>query len=271
MSLPTCNTCRRTGMSSSTLLQCSRQALGLLALLGVLTASRADPVWIGRFEAAETAIPAPWEVRSVTRRAPPTQYQLRSWDGVSAVEALADKSMAMLARPVSINLAETPVLCWRWRIEAPIAAADMRRKSGDDYAARMYVAFRLPARSLGAMTRFKLSVARSMFGTAVPDAALNYVWDNRQAVGTELPSSYTDRVQMLVLRSGSGDAGTWREERRDVRADFMRRFEQTDTEVAAAQVDFVAFGSDGDNTGSQAHAGFADLHFVPAGEPCAQK
>ena len=261
MNLPTCNTCRHTGTS--------RSVAALLGLLGVLTSSHADPVWIGRFDAAEGGLPVPWEVRSVTRRVPPTRYQLHAWDGVAAVEAQADGSMAMLARSVTINLAETPVLCWRWRVDAPIAAADMRRKSGDDYAARVYVAFRLPAGSLGAMNRLKLSLARGMFGTAVPDAALNYVWDNRQAVGTELPSSYTDRVQMLVLRTGSAEAGAWQTERRNVWDDFQRRFEQSsDADAAAAQVDFVAFGSDGDNTGSQAHAGFADLHFVAADEPC---
>jgi len=241
-----------------------RTGYGLLALL-LLSLSHAEPVWIGRFDVADTAIPLPWEVRSINRRVPPTQYQLRLWDDVPAVEALADRSMAMLARPVSINLAQTPVLCWRWRVDAPIAAADLRRKSGDDYAARMYVAFRLPAGALSTLTRLKLGVARRMFDNDVPDAALNYVWDNRQPVGTEQPSSYTDRVQMLVLRSGAQHSGGWRSERRNVLDDFTRLFKQ-----AAAEVDFVAFGSDGDNTGSKAHAGFADLHFVAAGEPCLQ-
>jgi hypothetical protein len=244
-----------------------------LAILLVLPVCQAEPVWIGRFEGAEGALPAPWEVRRANERVPPTRYQLRLWDEVQAVEALADRSMAMLARPVSINLVQTPVLCWRWRVDAPIAAADMRRKSGDDYAARMYIALRLPARDLSTLTRFKLKLARRMFDPAIPDAALNYVWDNRQPVGTEQASSYTDRVQMLVLRSGAVDSGSWRSERRNVMDDFLRLFRPGAPEAgpeAAPQVDFVAFGSDGDNTGSQAHAGFADLHFVAAEEPCVQ-
>jgi hypothetical protein len=131
----------------------------------------------------------------------------------------------------------------------------------------MYVAFRLPAGALTTLTRFKLALARRMVDSAVPDAALNYVWDNRQPIGTERPSSYTDRVQMLVLRSGDGDSGSWRAERRNVLEDFTRLFRPAASDVA--QIDFVAFGSDGDNTGSEAHAGFADLHFVAGAEACA--
>jgi hypothetical protein len=245
----------------------------LLTLLLVSTLGRAEPpgtdpvgqapVWIGRFDTGQSDIPAPWEVRSVTRRVPPTQYQLRLWDGVAAVEALADHSMAMLARPVAVDLARTPVLCWRWRVDATIATADMRSKGGDDYAARVYVAFRLPASAMGAATRFKLGLARRLFDSAVPDAALNYVWDNRQPVGTEMASAYTDRVQMLVLQSGDHDSGQWRSERRNVLGDFTRRFG-----AVQPTVDFIAFGADADNTGSRAHAGFADLHFVGPDAPC---
>ena len=252
------------------------QAGWSLSALLALQFSYAEPVWIGRFEGTETAIPPPWEVRSVARGVPQTQYRLRVWDDVPSVEALADHSMAMLARPVSVNLLQTPVLCWRWRVDAPVAAADMLRKSGDDYAARMYVAFRLPKQELSALTRFKLGAVRRMVDSRVPDAALNYVWDNRQPVGTERPSSYTDRVQMLVLRSGGADSGGWRNERRNILEDFTRSFRSAAAENAAAlqavapTVDFVAFGSDSDNTASTAHAGFADLHFVAPDESCSQ-
>jgi hypothetical protein len=188
---------------------------------------------------------------------------MRLWDGVAAVEALADRSMAMLARPVSVDLAQTPVLCWQWRVDAAIAAADMRRKSGDDYAARVYVGFGLPTTAMSAVTRLKLAMARRLFDSAAPDAALNYVWDNRQPVGTERPSAYTDRVQMLVLQSGDEHSGRWQQQRRNVLEDFTRRFGTAQPAIA-----FIAFGSDADNTASRAHAGFADLHFVASDAPC---
>ncbi len=249
-----------------------RSICATLVLLWMLPCA-SEPLWIGRFEAGATEIPAPWEVRSINAKTQPTRYQMRLWDDVPAVEAVANHSMAMLARPVSVDLTRSPVLCWRWRVDAAVAAADIRRKSGDDYAARIYVGFRLAAGSLSTFTRLKLRMARTVFGTAVPDAALSYVWDNQQPVGTELPSSYTDRVQMLVLRSGEQDSGSWRSERRNILEDFVRRFGVATPAVALRgsdppQVEFVAFGSDTDNTGSTAHAGFADLHFVAPAEPC---
>lgn len=231
-------------------------------MLALLAAAQA-PLWIGRFPSDGT-IPAPWRVVEVGGKAPPTRYRTASVDGVSAIEATADASMALLARPVAVDLASTPVLCWRWRIDAPVAAADMRRKSGDDYAARVYVAFDIPDASLGAGTRFKLRLARGLFGADVPDAALNYVWDNHNSVGTALRSPYTDRAQLIVAETGAGAAGRWVSERADVAADFTKAFGG----VPGRPIQ-VAIASDTDNTRSRARAAFADLYFVGAGQPCA--
>ena len=97
----------------------------------------------------------------------------------------------------------------------------------------------------------------------MPDAALNYVWDNRQPVGTSMPNAYTDRTRMIVLRSGTGDAGGWVIERRDVADDFKRAFGEV-----PAQLSGIALASDTDNTGERARAGFAEFRFVSQDEPC---
>jgi hypothetical protein len=54
---------------------------------------------------------------------------------------------------------------------------------------------------LGFATRTKLALARALRGDQVPDAAINYVWDNRSPVGTMLPNAYTERAMMWVLRN----------------------------------------------------------------------
>jgi len=93
-----------------------KQVLVLAALSLALPATGAEPVWVGRFP-AEGAIPSPWQIEQMNKNIPPTVYRLREWGDMHAVEAHAVKSMALLARPVDINLAKTPVLCWRWRIQ----------------------------------------------------------------------------------------------------------------------------------------------------------
>lgn len=59
----------------------------------------------------------------------------------------------------------------------------MARKDGDDYAARVYVAFDLPDDALSWQTQIQLGLARQLYGDQVPDATINYVWDNRYPVG----------------------------------------------------------------------------------------
>jgi hypothetical protein len=220
------------------------------------------PLWIGRFAQAGEP-PAPWRlVKHVG--ATPTSYRVARVAGRPAVEATVDSSMAMMARPVTVNLAETPILCWRWLIAAPVAKADMSKRSGDDYAARVYVAFDMPADSLDAGTKFKLRVARSMFGNTVPDAAVTYIWDNRHAVGTKRKSSYTSRSQLIVAETGAGRAGAWVEERANVAVDFANAFGGKPGHPI-----FVAVAADGDNTRSKGRAAFTDLHFVARDKPCA--
>jgi hypothetical protein len=239
------------------------QITGLLLLLLLSPRAGAESVWVGRFAADESAIPAPWRVEQIDSRVPPTRYSLRHWDGVQAVEARAHKSMALLVRPLRIELEKTPILCWQWRIDAPLQTADMSRKSGDDYAARVYLTFSIAPAQLSLATRAKLTLARSLYGDQVPDAALNYVWDNRHPVGTLQDNTYSDRARMLVVRSGGARAGHWVSERRNVLEDFQRAFGPLDQQLQA-----LVLASDTDNTGEDAHAGFADFRFVARPAEC---
>lgn len=196
----------------------------------------------------------------MSRRVRATAYRVVD----HAVEASADNSMALLARPIAVDLAATPILCWRWRIDAPVANADMSKRSGDDYAARVYVAIDMPPSAMSAGTRRKLAFARTLFGREVPDAALNYVWDNRHPLGTRQKSVYTSRAELIVAETGRANAGRWVAERADVAADFARAFGgKPGTPIQ------LALATDTDNTHGKARALFADLHFVGRDERCA--
>lgn len=218
---------------------------------------------VGIFAEEAQSPPAPWQVVQFETDIPKTHYRISRWENVMAIEATAQASMALLARPLNVDLTKTPVLCWHWRVDAPLRSADMARKSGDDYAARVYVAFDLPDSAMSWTLRLKLKLARQLFGNQVPDAAINYVWDNRYPVGTERPNIYTDRAHMRVLQSGTVNSGHWVVERRNVLEDAEQAFGEL-----AFKAKLLAVASDTDNTGEQAHAGFADLYFVPASEAC---
>ncbi|HET9396119.1 MAG TPA: DUF3047 domain-containing protein [Nitrospiraceae bacterium] len=230
-------------------------------LLAILLGNSAGPLWVGKFSGSG-GIPQPWRVINY-KNGKPTVYRQARIDGRPAIEARFDGSMAYLARPIVVDLAKTPVMCWYWWVEAPVSKGDLTTKSGDDYAARIYVMFDMPKSALDRATRLRLGMARRLSGQDLPDAALTYVWDNRHAVGTARKSAYTDRSQIIVAETGASRAGQWVAERANVAAHFRSAFAGkpgTPTRLAVA--------ADGDNTRSRGRAAFADIHFVPASGPC---
>lgn len=231
------------------------------SVLLVALATTTTPTWVGRFSNSGEP-PAPWRLVKVPNKNP-TNYRVAVVAGRPAMEAVVDRSMSLMMRPISVDLAKTPVLCWRWFVDAPVKGADMTRRSGDDYAARLYVAFDVQDSALSGSTKLKLRMARSLFGKTIPDAAVVYVWDNRHAVGTARKSSYTDRSQLMVAETGASRAGTWVSERADLAADFAKAFPKQPGKPTQ-----IAVAADGDNTKSKGRAAFADIHFVERGEPC---
>lgn len=239
----------------------SRSGAALSLLLGLVvlpSVAQPQPAGTGKIDTA----PHRWQEVRLRKELTPNRFNHRVWDGVDAIEVHSNASMSLMARPLSVDLETTPVLCWRWRVDAALPTADMTQRQGDDYAARVYVSFRLPDSAMGFGLRTKLALARAIWGADLPDAAINYVWDNRHPIGTEQPNVYTDQAIMVVQRSGNAQAGRWVQERRNVRDDVSRLFS---TEAQAVQ---LAVTADTDNTRLSAHAGFADFHFVGADAGC---
>lgn len=240
-----------------------RHLVLLVGSIFSLQTQASNEVRLDHFTKESVDVPSPWQVVQLDSKVLPTRYSVTRWDDVLAIEATAEHSMALLARPVEVDLNRTPVLCWRWRVDAPLVKADMTTKEGDDYAARVYVSFAMPASALSFMTRVKLKLARSIYGDAVPDAAINYVWDNRYPVGTRKPNAYTDRTRMIVAESGVANAGKWVVARHDVRQDMITEFGSEQAQLVQLSV-----ASDTDNTGENAHAGFADFKFIEKESTC---
>lgn len=239
-------------------------ALNLIGItIGQSAAGFAAPIRLAEFPLAEGPVPAPWQAVRLGSQLKPTDYRLTREEGIVGIEARAHASMSLMGRPLSADLSRTPILCWRWRIDAPLQGADLATKAGDDYAARVYVALRMPPQSLSLGVRAQLRLARALYGESVPDAALNYVWDNRYPVGTVRPNAYTARTHMWVVNTGPALARRWVTVRRDLTADIARSFPNS-----GAQPVLLAVATDTDNTGEQARAVFADFTLVARDQAC---
>jgi hypothetical protein len=203
-----------------------------------------------------------WQVLKPAPKAKDTHYSLVQDENKIVLKAEAESSMSGLSYPIHVDLRKYPKIRWRWKIEHPLKNADMTQKKGDDYAARVYVLFDYPADKLSFSTRAKLRLGEAIYGQKIPTAALNYVWDNRQPVGTRQANTYTDRARMIVVESGAARSGQWITETRDLAADFRAAFGEEAPNVVA-----VALATDTDNTGETATAWYGDMEFLPADKP----
>lgn len=211
---------------------------------------------------SDNTLPSPWRVFTLPKIARHTTYEVVDIDGRRAVKASADGSYANVLHPLDLDATSTPILRWTWRVDQFPAGSDLSVKSGDDLALKVCVLFDLPLDRLSFSDRLKIEIGRRLFRLDLPAATLCYVWDRTLAPGTWLPNVYTDRVRMLVLRSGAvGQRGTWFEERRDLRTDFAHAF-GAEAEGGMPRVTAVAFATDADNTGSRALAYLGDISFA---------
>ncbi len=186
----------------------------------------------------------------------PNQFSLVA-DGQSTVlRVISHDSAGSVGLNLDVDPKQAPMLGWRWKIDRTIQSADTSTKSGDDYAARLYVFFDVPLESLSFIERSKIRLARLLSGADVPTAALCYVWDNRAPVGTRHWSPYTNRVHIVTLQSGASNVNQWIDEKHDVAADFRAAFG-----IAAPKIIGVAAGNDTDQTHESATVWFGDIGF----------
>lgn len=197
-------------------------------------------------------LPSGWKHFAMSRHHPAARMAIVR-DGSDEVFHIdANHAAGSIAHHLDVPANTT--LSWRWKIDRSVAQANLSKKSGDDFAARVYVFFDVPPSQLSWLQRVKLSLASRSLGHPIPTAALCYVWDNRHPAGTIAPNAFTDLVRVIVLQSGDEHAGTWQLQQRDLAADFRAAFGR-----AAPRVTGIALASDTDNTRGHVKAWFGDL------------
>ena len=240
-----------------------RTALALAALVTAAAAAWAQTA-IAPFSGRATGgmLPEGWSERHV-QRAPSPTYSLVDDGGTTVLQSVADHAAGAVIHEAAIDAQSTPWLTWRWKIDRVVSNARLEMRDGDDFAARVYVFFDMPLDAIPFAARWKIRLARLVYGDTVPAAAICYVWDNGHPPGTTAWNAYTDRVRMIVLESGEAKAGQWVDERRDVVADFRAAF-GAQYSGPVPTVSGVGVGNDTDQTGERVVARFGDLRFEAA-------
>lgn len=172
-----------------------------------------------------------WETKTFVGH---THYTAEQEGAQFHIRAESSASASGLFLPIDYDPKEQPLLKWRWKIAHPLSKGDEQSKSGDDYAARVYVVFPSP---LFWKTR-----------------ALNYIWANRLPKGAMTANAYTANAMMIAVESGPEQAGRWLGEERNIYEDFKRAFGAEPPRVGA-----IAIMTDTDNTGESAIAWYGPI------------
>ena len=136
-----------------------------------------------------------------------------------------------------INLKETPILEWSWKVTVLPKGGDSCKKATDDQAGQIFVVW-------------------PRFPEAVRSRIIGYVWDTTQPVGKICKSEKTGTVTYIVLRSGTAELGQWVTERRNVAEDFKKVYED-DPDAPAA----VSTAIDSNDTNSTAESYMGSIFF----------
>lgn len=208
--------------------------MGISVLLSVgVVASTAARLDVSAFSANSLD---GWESKSFAGL---TRYDLQPDGDTTVLKATSESAASGLGKKIKIDLTKTPFVNWRWKIDSRLEGIDETIKSGDDYAARLYL-----VKSGGAF----------IWKTK----ALNYVWSSNQQQDSIWPNAFKPKNAMMLAVRGAADAtGQWVTEKRNVREDFKQAFGR-DIE----SIDAVAIMTDTDNAGGSASAWYGEIYFT---------
>ncbi len=235
-----------------------------LAGVALAAVCASGPVWgqetieAGLFSKQKPGgVPQDWKPLTFRNIDKHSTYTLVTDGGITVLKAQAAASASGLTRDLSalkLNIRDTPILKWRWKVANLVKNADIAIKEGDDYPARIYVTFKYDPERASVGMRMQYGMAKSLYGEYPPHAGINYVWDGKAPAGTMVPNAYTARAMMFVVESGVKRVGEWVEVERNVYEDYKRAFKEEPPPVLG-----IAVMTDTDSTGESATAWYGDI------------
>jgi len=206
--------------------------LGLLLALVMQNLAAGPRVILGEFSHNQLN---GWEQKSFKGE---TRYQIQILGSVTVLKADSHDAGSGLFKEQCIDLEQTPFLNWSWRIANRLTGLNEQSKTGDDYAARIYVLVK------GGLAFWQTK-------------AINYVWAGNTAKDTIWPNAFAgDHAMMVAVRGQEAPLNEWQSEKRNVGADLKKLFGED-----IRTIDAVALMTDTDNSHGQVSAFYGDIWF----------
>jgi hypothetical protein len=183
-------------------------------------------------------VPGGWSTYETPGGHPRYDFTLVDDGGRRALELRSTDDHSTIAKEVAVDLAQTPVLEWAWRVITQPAGADLTKRATSDASGHIFVVWpRFPA-----MLRSRL---------------IGYIWGPAIREGEVVTSPKTSVVRFVVARSGRTGLGEWAIERHDVAADYRRIYGEPPPPPRA-----VALSIDTNDTRATAVARFGRIAFL---------
>ena len=204
---------------------------------------------------ASDGIPVGWKEVTFPTVRRHTQYKVIG-GGNGYLRAYSTDSASAIYKKIDMDLEKYPILKWRWKVENILKKGNAGEKDGDDFSARVYVAFSL-GKEKTSLTKFvKRGLLKAFYGDDAPGEAITYIWANKLPAGESVKNPYAEESVMLAVKSGPAGVGRWFSEERNVYEDYKKLFGREPTNVKA-----IFIMTDTDNTGERSTAFYDDISF----------
>ncbi len=233
----------------------------IVFLWGSLSFIHADSLNVGHFSdlAPGGDFPETWEPMTFSGIDRHTRYTLIQDDGRTVILADSRNAASGLIRSLRVDPADFPVIQWEWKIEHVLEKGDAGTRQGDDYAARIYVAFAFDPDQASWWERARHKSAAMLSDKEIPGSALNYIWANRVPAESILTNPYLSESMMVAVQSGNTHASRWITEKRNIVADYRQAFGRPPPEIIG-----VGIMTDTDDTGETTIGYYGDIRLYPS-------
>lgn len=199
-----------------------------------------------------------WVHQPFSRLKRDTAYTLE--EGNTVLRASAEGAASLYVAAIKPPVTAPAILSWRWKTDALVAGADNREKNKEDAPLRVIVAFDGDPANLPEAEQKRMKRAKALSGRTPPYATLMYIWSDKVAPGTVIPSAHTGQIKMIAVASGSEGLGAWQSVKRNLAEDYRRAYG-----AAPGRLLGVAVMTDTDNTNGSATGYYADLKLECSG------
>ncbi|HCE45427.1 MAG TPA: hypothetical protein DET40_17955 [Lentisphaeria bacterium] len=212
----------------------------LIGIIALAAYANSNVGWKELFQfdgkAGEKILPKGWEIRTKIGTAASEFYLVKDEkDNMSCLHMESDKSSgSVICNPEKVNLKDTPMIRWKWRVKALPQGGDGREGGKDDQAIGIYVGT----------------------GSLLSKKSVSYRWDTETPKGSEGNCSYvagTLKIKWFTLRNKEDALGEWFVEERNVAEDFKNAWGYYPDEI------YISVSSNSQYTASKASA---DLNWI---------